>query len=609
MDTLSDMRNALLKMYISSVKRFPDEKKENVKYITDDSEEYESDDENFSIQTSRIQYIIDNITSMDSSKEFELLSLLVFYYYLIVFQEHSIIADFSDIVNEDPIIPLVENEDLEVIIEGLISFETGYLYDILQVIIDEDISSYDIEVYEERDIDDYNEYFLLNNISENNKAKEIFRKLHPNLEEEQRIFTEYKKDEFYSLKLKEIEITSLSTFIQLFSVASQQIKSQLYLKGLILDILDNLKNNNIGLYNIIFIYILKYCYIESYLHDKENFEKTKIAIINNIHNICNVNEYFIEQFIDYDLTSYIYDYNNLSDEEKEELELIVSIKNTKTFGIDGTWKKYMESDKKKLIRYVPSWNLESDNTYLIYYSIDEHGDYNIPRICIKVENNKIIDINGREYENNIEFELLDILEKKIKEYSNYEKLNSGLKILKILKLIEDKINNGAELELGEIDILYEINYKIDELLFSSYEYKMSTLREIANDKKNLSKYFGCSENEVATNVSELNENTVVTTYFYPLENTCNYPKLRVIFCDAWADFLESAKGLESLEYIKGAALFGQLISSEGLKNLVRVDEDAYFNNMEDFSYLNSKLVIKGVIKLKEGLEPKIFELK
>lgn len=611
MDTLSQMRNDILKLYISAVKQFPDKDEEFYEWVNYVAEEDDTQ-EKFDIQTFRIQYIIDNITLMSKSEEFDLLSLLAFYYYIFTAPNKNIINELGDLVNEDykvdPILYLIENEDIDVIIDGLRTLRTGYLYDILHVIIEEDISNYDLELYEDKEIDDFDEFVRMEQVINDEKFVDVFKKLHPNIEKERLSYIEYKTNENYLLKFSKLEVKSLSMFIQLFIILKQKLTTKLYLKETLTQILNNMSENNSELYNEIAIYILKYCYIKSYLYNKENFKEIKKAILVNIHRISEIDEYFIEMFLDYDLTNHIYDFNSLKEEELKTMESIVSINNTKTYGIDGVWKKYTLTDKESLIKYVPSWQFDEGKEQYIYYSTDENGNFIIPRLCLEVIDNKIVNIIGRGYNHNIEFELIDILKEKILYFNNYQEIKSKLDIIEKIKTIEKKIKNGVELELGEIDILYEINYKLDDLLFSSYDFKLTSLREFSNTKKDLARYFGCKEEEVATDASMLNENTIVTTFFYPLEHTCYYPKLRVIFCDAWADYLTSAKGLSSLEYIKGAAMFEQLTSSEGLQNLVRIDEDAFFNNMEDFSYINSKLVIKGSVKLKEGFEPKVFEL-
>ena len=230
----------------------------------------------------------------------------------------------------------------------------------------------------------------------------------------------------------------------------------------------------------------------------------------------------------------------------------------------------------------------------IVFEKDKNGEFLLPRICLTIsKDNKIKDVIGRDENICVEFELLDVLMSKVSSFSNSDEMESKISILKYLSSLKDKITSGEELEIKDIDFLYEINNELDEMPFGRLDYRFGDVRELVDLKKTLAKYFGCREEEVALENEELNENTVVTTDFNPDDSLCNYPKLRVVFGDAYCDLVKSAKGLRSLEFIKGDAYFNSLVSFDGLERLVRIDGSANFGALEDSTHMNPELVIKG----------------
>ena len=577
MNNFYDMRNYLLHIYIEAYNNFPKE-------LYNKSEEEKEE-----IELNRLNYIIDKIyNELDDTESF--LSLLVLYFYLLESPDNDILCSKDSYGN--PLISLIEQEEYNVILECLNPENSSFIYEILSYIIDNDLFNYDLDYYEKNDIEDYNEYKIFSDVIDTEKFK-IVKKLHPDLDSEDIRYSKYVSDEQLLVKISDMKIKSLGLFTQVFMVLKNEFTYKCYLSYFTRNVLDDLELNNHDLYKELSLYILKYCYVEEYIHNKEYFNDIKEYILENLNNLNNLDNCFIDEFSTFDLTHYMIDYSKLSKEEKEIINSSISVDKLNTYGIEGNWIKYNKSNKELISSYFPMLDLNNNTDKIIYYSIDKDGNYTIPRICLEILNNNIVNVLGKDYNGNIEFELINILSNKIEEFDNYNYIQSELVILDNLYEIELKLNKKMELTNDEIDLLYGINYNLDEILFSNYLYKIELLKDKSNIKKDLSKYFNCSIDEVACDQFEINEKTVVTTFFFPMEEKCYYPNLKVIFCDAWGDFLLTAEGLPSLEYIKGDALFGKLQSSYGLSNLVRIDGDAVFNSLEDTSYFNKDLIIKG----------------
>lgn len=102
-----------------------------------------------------------------------------------------------------------------------------------------------------------------------------------------------------------------------------------------------------------------------------------------------------------------------------------------------------------------------DGDFYVYYTLDENGDAKVPRIAIRMDGkNKIGEIRGISGKQNMEPEMMPILEEKLKEFPDRDKYLKKEHDMKLLTLIDKKVNNNIELNLGELKFLYEIDDKI-----------------------------------------------------------------------------------------------------------------------------------------------------
>ena len=140
----------------------------------------------------------------------------------------------------------------------------------------------------------------------------------------------------------------------------------------------------------------------------------------------------------------------------------------------GKWVKYNQGSNhmtlvKSLQGYNTGWCIAgeataesylSDGDFYIYYTLDENGEYKVPRIAIRMENGKIAEIRGVAEEQNLESEMEMILEEKLKEFPDKEDYYEKVSDMKILTYIYKKHKNKEELTKEEILFLYEIDDKI-----------------------------------------------------------------------------------------------------------------------------------------------------
>ena len=154
--------------------------------------------------------------------------------------------------------------------------------------------------------------------------------------------------------------------------------------------------------------------------------------------------------------------------------------------IDGRWVKYNYGNKedakilaKSLDGYDTKWCTAKEyvaidqvcgrdsypgGDFYVYYTKDKRNKYKIPRIAIRLDgHNKIGEIRGVDESQNIEEEMLDILESKLKEMDFLvpEDIEKNLLIvhdLRNLVLIKKKTINNIPLTTQEIMGLYTKKY-------------------------------------------------------------------------------------------------------------------------------------------------------
>ena len=608
MDTLHEMREYVLKLYNESLKRFPLSDEDTEKFL--EEEELTDDEQN------RITYIVDMINSMDTYIKDDFISLLLLYYYIIsvsyTLEDDDIgyQADEEFEEEKDEIIDMLEQDDYNNILEYFTSMENTDLFDIILFIIQEDIVNYG-ELGLEK-IDDFDEYIHLNALGRRKfDLSEVMQKLHPNLELEEERYNEYLKNESYVRKIQEKKFNNYLEFVQTFELVKYYLTSKSYVEDLLKRMLHS-NSENKELIKKVNLYIMKYYFIKKYYENPDNYEELLLEISKRVQEADEIDYMFLRPFVDYSMNDYLYSYANLPGNVKNSVDEIINLDNSNNYGNEGIWKKYDDSCLDLLLKYSPSWidviNFEKGKYDInIYYSIDSKGKYTIPRLCIFYDVDKVTNVLGRRNGFNVELDLIDILDYKVQEYNYDKKIMDDILSLKFIKYIQNKIDNNEELTNEEFEYLYGIDGNINCYLFDRYDNVIHELRNNKNQRTILAHYYGCMESEVALNESELNENTVVTTFFFIKNTTCNFPKLKVIFTSAWGVLLKSVEGLPSLEFILDDATFDRVESSKGLENLIFIGGSADFSQMEDTSYLNKNLIILGEVKFKDGYEPDSFQ--
>ena len=245
----------------------------------------------------------------------------------------------------------------------------------------------------------------------------------------------------------------------------------------------------------------------------------------------------------------------------------------------GKWVKYEQGSDYNILRdslqgYYTGWCTAAGENFAksqlaggdfyVYYSFDNNGEAKIPRIAIRMDGkNKIGEIRGIADRQNMEPEMMPILEEKLKEFPDRDKYLKKEHDMKLLTLIDKKINNNIELTLDELKFLYEINSKIEGFGYEK-DPRIDEIKSKRNIKKDYALIFDVKEEEVALSQEEWEENP---------------NKFKVLVSDLYLWLLVKPNGLVLPHHINGSLFLSALTSAEGLVLPQNIGGDLYLTRL------------------------------
>ena len=247
----------------------------------------------------------------------------------------------------------------------------------------------------------------------------------------------------------------------------------------------------------------------------------------------------------------------------------------------GKWVKYEQGSNhmplvESLKGYNTGWCTAGESTaenqlsmgdFYVYYTLDENNEYKVPRIAIRMEYGKIGEIRGVAKDQNIEPEMEEVVEEKIKDFPDKEEYYKKVNDMKLLTKVHKKHQNKEELTKEELSFLYEIE---EDIIGFGYD-EDPRIEEILNErniKNDLSLVFDCSENQISTYPAEASEEKIchfgnLDGRYYNIFGQKRFPRYVKGDLDFY-DLGQLALTIELPEIIYGNLTFSEMLDSPGL---------------------------------------------
>ena len=303
---------------------------------------------------------------------------------------------------------------------------------------------------------------------------------------------------------------------------------------------------------------------------------------------------------------------------------------------DGKWIKYEQGSDYNILRdslqgYYTGWCTAAGENFAksqlaggdfyVYYSLDKNGEAKVPRIAIRMDGkDKIGEIRGIADNQNMEPEMMPILEEKLKEFPDKGKYLKKEHDMKLLTLIDKKVNNNIELNLRELKFLYEIDDKISGFGFME-DPRIKEIKSKRNIKRDYSIIFNIKEEDVALSQEEWKKipnkfkvlvGNLDLSHYNSLDNIV-LPKY--ISGNLNLSSLSNANGIIFPQQVGGNLELSSLTSAEGVVLPIRVNGDLNLNRLTTANglvlpqYIGGRLIAFDLRTI-EGLKlPYGFDLK
>ncbi len=150
----------------------------------------------------------------------------------------------------------------------------------------------------------------------------------------------------------------------------------------------------------------------------------------------------------------------------------------------------------------------------VYYSFDQDQQPNVPRVAIRMENDRIAEVRGIAPDQNTDPYIAPVVEEKMKEFPDGESYQKKARDMRRLTAVEKKVQSGRQLDKKDLRFLYEIDSPIE---FFGYQQVSRVKKLLAERKpdKDILVVFECNESQIARSVDQITEDT--QAYVGPLE--------------------------------------------------------------------------------------------
>ncbi len=194
--------------------------------------------------------------------------------------------------------------------------------------------------------------------------------------------------------------------------------------------------------------------------------------------------------------------------------------------IRGEWIKYSQGnnrDADKLYKSLEGkgtgWCTAGRSTseaqinsgdFHVYYTYNANNEPTQPRIAIRMNGqNQIGEVRGILQHQALEPQMSEILESKLGDFGpEADKYKKKSEDMRKMTEIEKKTKTNIQLSKEELEFLYELNGTIEGFGYQK-DPRVEELRDLRSIVEDISVLFGCTEDQIATNIQEVNENSKI----------------------------------------------------------------------------------------------------
>ena len=257
----------------------------------------------------------------------------------------------------------------------------------------------------------------------------------------------------------------------------------------------------------------------------------------------------------------------------------------------GKWIKYEQGSDYNILRnslqgYYTGWCTAAgenfareqlaNGDFYVYYTLDDNGEAKVPRIAIRMDGKTNIgEIRGIAENQNMEPEMMPILEEKLNEFPDRDKYYKKERDMKLLTLIDKKVNKNIELSLDELKFLYEIDNEIDGFGYKK-DPRIQEIKNKRNQKKDCALIYNISEDEVALSQNEWKSNP---------------KRFKVLLGNLEINKSNSINDFFRLKYICGNLYLGNLKEANDIIITTKISDYIVLNNL---TFINSLTINKNI---------------
>lgn len=229
---------------------------------------------------------------------------------------------------------------------------------------------------------------------------------------------------------------------------------------------------------------------------------------------------------------------------------------------------------------------------LVYFTPLPGGEHVVPRLCLRLESGRVIEVRGRGPHQGVEDNLLNVAKEKLSEYRDGIRYFKAVSDMEQLTQVTDRFKAGEKLTRYDLLFLYEIESKIASLGMRPDPRKEMIL-DSRDRRSDLAFLFGCEPSEVALDPKEISAETVVVGFDVDRKVSFALDRYDEVFAIVGdANFERLTTEFPNVAFVSGDARPGDQLrklaivggnfvdsnSHRGLENLIHVGGNAILSS-------------------------------